>query len=192
MAQWICLIDELCDYNAAKAAPTKLLKTVGAALVAFKLGILTMAYDDLRKGRFSENGRAYFVTTVLANREARYFENFKCARLVVQNMKLLHEQKIVYSMAWVVMPDHVDWLFQLGETTKSLSEIVGVFKGRSAREINGYLGQNGTLWQRNFYDHALREEEDVQSIARYIVANPLRANLVKNIGDYSHWDAIWL
>jgi hypothetical protein len=29
-------------------------------------------------------------------------------------------------------------------------------------------------------------------LARYIVANPLRAGLVEHLGDYPHWDAVWL
>lgn len=66
------------------------------------------------------------------------------------------------------------------------------FKARSARAVNGYLGRSGSLWQRAFHDRALRENEDVQATARYIVANPLRAGLVKHIGDYPFWDAVWL
>jgi uncharacterized protein with ACT and thioredoxin-like domain len=52
--------------------------------------------------------------------------------------------------------------------------------------------ENRKIWQQDFHDHALRMEEDVKSVARYIVANPLRAGLVMKIGDYSHWDAKWL
>jgi hypothetical protein len=48
------------------------------------------------------------------------------------------------------------------------------------------------LWQRAFYDHALRKDEDVRQIARYIIANPLRRGLVKDVGDYLLWDAAWL
>jgi putative transposase len=48
------------------------------------------------------------------------------------------------------------------------------------------------LWQDGYYDRALRKEEDLQQIARYIVANPLRAKLVNKIGDYPLWDAVWL
>ena len=107
------------------------------------------------------------------------------------NMKLLHEDQAVYSLAWVVMPDHVHWLFQL-RATSSLSEVVKTFKARTAHRINRHLGKSGTLWQKSFYDHALREEEDIRAIARYIVANPLRAGLVEHIGYYPHWDAIWL
>jgi hypothetical protein len=32
----------------------------------------------------------------------------------------------------------------------------------------------------------------LRDIARYIIANPLRAGLAESIGDYPHWDAIWL
>jgi len=48
------------------------------------------------------------------------------------------------------------------------------------------------IWQDGFHDHALRQEEDLAEVARYIVANPLRAGLVERVGDYSHWDAVWL
>jgi REP element-mobilizing transposase RayT len=73
-----------------------------------------MPYDDLIKGRFSEPQRAYYVTTVLHERVNRYFADFYCARCVVEEMRALHDDKVVNSFAWVVMPDHVHWLFQLG------------------------------------------------------------------------------
>ena len=36
------------------------------------------------------------------------------------------------------------------------------------------------------------KHDDIRRIARYIVANPLRAGLVQTIGDYPHWDCIWM
>jgi REP element-mobilizing transposase RayT len=150
-----------------------------------------MPYDDLRQGRFSETGRAYFITTVLAERRAAYFRDFHCARLAVSEMRALHDGGMVNSLAWVVMPDHVHWLFQLsGEV--SLSVLVKGYKARTACRVNGYLHRQGALWQKAFYDHAIRAEEDVRQVARYIVANPLRAGLVESLGEYPHWDAIWL
>ena len=65
-------------------------------------------------------------------------------------------------------------------------------KGRSARGINTQLGRTGTVWQTGFHDHALRNNENMQDIARYVIANPLRAGLVRQIGDYALWDAAWL
>ncbi|MGB7814803.1 MAG: hypothetical protein WBL28_00460 [Methylotenera sp.] len=48
------------------------------------------------------------------------------------------------------------------------------------------------IWQPGFYDHAIRKDEDIVAIARYIIANPIRAGLVKRVGDHPHWDAVWL
>lgn len=149
-----------------------------------------MAFDDLRKGRYSEANRAYFVTMVIADR-LPFFDDFSCARLAIKQMRSLHEEGALYSLAWVVMPDHVHWLFQLRESY-SLSDVVKRFKARTAHAVNEYLQRQGALWQKSFYDHALRTEENIREIARYIVANPLRAKLVEHIGNYPHWDAIWL
>lgn len=71
-------------------------------------------------------------------------------------------------------------------------------KGNSAYQIQkirrewGAIPLHQPLWQDGYHDHALRKEEDLQQVARYIVANPLRAKLVADIGDYPLWDAIWL
>ena len=48
------------------------------------------------------------------------------------------------------------------------------------------------VWQKGYFDRALRYEEDLKAAARYIIANPLRAGLVAQVGDYPLWDAIWL
>ena len=48
------------------------------------------------------------------------------------------------------------------------------------------------VWQRGFHDYALGVDKDIVHVARYIVANPLRAGLVSRIGDYPLWDAKWL
>ena len=83
------------------------------------------------------------------------------------------------------MPDHLHWLMELTGQT-DLSQIMQSVKTLSAKQIGR------PFWQAGYHDHALRKEEDIKAIARYIVANPLRAGLVKRIGDYPHWDAIWL
>ncbi len=73
----------------------------------------------------------------------------------------------------------------------SASRVTASNRGGFSR-TNEYLNRQGALWQKSFYNHALRKNEDVRAIARYIVSNPLRAGLVENIGDYPLWDAVWL
>ena len=149
-----------------------------------------MSYDFLRKGRFSATGYFYHSTIVTAERRP-VFADFASARHAVREMQTLGDEGRLKSVAWVLMPDHLHWLFQLNDSG-TLGETIRLFKGRSARRVNSLLHRQGPLWQRAFYDHALRAEEDLRTTARYIVANPLRAGIVDVIGDYPHWDAIWL
>ena len=149
-----------------------------------------MSYDDLLTGRYSSLGQVYFVTTVTAGR-VPIFSDFKSARLVIREMQQVHVALLVNSLAWVLMPDHLHWLFQLGDTG-ALAQVMHRFKGRSARALNAMNSGNSRIWQNGYHDHALRKEEDVRGVARYLAANPLRSGLVAQIGDYSHWDAAWL
>ena len=142
-----------------------------------------MTYNDLRKGRVSQVGMAYYVTAVTLNRTA-FFASFANGRKVVQELMALQAEGRSETLCYVVMPDHLHWLMVL--QTGTLSEAVKLLKGRSAHAI----GQS--VWQANYYDHAVRDDEDLRRMARYIVANPLRANLVEQIGDYPLWDAVWL
>jgi putative transposase len=147
-------------------------------------------YNALRQGRWSQAGQYYMVTAVTEKREP-VLRQYEIGRIVVREMMGLHDEGKVKSLAWVLMPDHLHWLLALGNQ-KTLPEVVRLLKGRSARGVNNRLKRTGKLWQRGFYDHALRKDEDVLKLARYIVANPIRAGIINKIGDYPLWDAVWL
>lgn len=89
------------------------------------------------------------------------------------------------------MPDHWQGLVELGPMDH-LSSMVGRIKGSTARALNQARNATGNIWSEGFHDHAIRDDEDVAGIARYIVMNPVRAGLVRSIGQYPFWDAIWL
>ncbi len=88
------------------------------------------------------------------------------------------------------MPDHFHWLVALENC--SLRRLMRETKSLATREVNLSSGRNGSLWQQGFHDRALRREEDLVKVARYVVANPLRARLVEKLGDYPLWDAVWV
>ena len=149
-----------------------------------------MPSDDLLKGRVSRAGQIYHITTTTEDR-LPLFRDFQCARITVAELRRLHEQNVVNSLAWVLMPDHLHWLVQLNGPI-GLATVIKVFKGRSARQLGLHMETGGAVWQPGFHDHALRREDDIRKVARYIVANPLRAGLVERIGDYPFWDAKWI
>ena len=69
---------------------------------------------------------------------------------------------------------------------KSYFEAVRTLKSLVSRRIGR------PVFQKGFYDHAVRDDEDLRALARYLVANPVRAGLVDRVNDYPHWDAVWL
>lgn len=94
-------------------------------------------------------------------------------------------------LAWVLMPDHVHWLIDVGRK-RDLSELVKRLKSASAFQVNRYRQKREPVWGRAFHDHALRKEDGMVEAARYVIANPLRAGLVETIGQYPFWNAVWI
>ena len=57
---------------------------------------------------------------------------------------------------------------------KSLGRLIGAFKTVSTKEINLIRNTPGTkVWQRNYYEHIIRDERALHNIRQYIINNPL-------------------
>ena len=147
------------------------------------------AAHRLRVGRYAEASRIYLLTSNTLH-SIPVFKDFALGRLVVDQFRNAQNLGLANSLAWVVMPDHFHWLIELQQG--SLSELMQKTKSMSTKAVKQRTGRNISLWQRGFHDRALRREEDLVKLARYVVANPLRAGLVEKLGDYPLWDAIWV
>lgn len=145
--------------------------------------------SSLRAGRFSQPGQIYLVTATTIAREP-VFGQWPTGRLLVRELKQAHESGLVCSLAWVVMPDHLHWLFEL--RTGSLASVMQRVKSKTAKAVNKASHRQGKVWQDSYHDKAVRQEQDLVHVARYIVANPVRAGLVKSVRDYPLWDAVWI
>jgi REP element-mobilizing transposase RayT len=61
-----------------------------------------------------------------------------------------------------------------GPRPESLSVVIGSFKSAATRRINKIAGTAGTrFWQRNYYEHIVRNDRAVQAIRDYIICNPV-------------------
>ena len=109
--------------------------------------------------------------------------------------------------SFVVMPNHVHGLLVLEDNPRakhspeanasplhrfrpkgtqggSISAIVQTFKATTTRRVRSLPGLMGLrLWQRGFYDHVIRDDEELNRIRRYIEENPLRWALDKENPD---------
>ncbi|RON20429.1 transposase [Pseudomonas brassicacearum] len=147
------------------------------------------ASNRLRIGRYAEANRVYLLTANTLHRTP-VFKDFTLGRRVVDQFRNAQDLGLAHSLAWVVMPDHFHWLIELREG--SMGGLMQRTKSLSTKAVSLSTGHRTSLWQRGFHDRALRREEDLVKVARYVVANPLRAGLVERLGDYPLWDAVWV
>jgi REP element-mobilizing transposase RayT len=153
----------------------------------------------------------YFVTICTQNRRNLFgaIENARMqpnrfGRLVQEAWFELpdHYARLTLDV-FTLMPNHVHGVLALTDPVGAglrparaanhhgLSEIVGVFKSFSSRriaELDNSL--RGKIWQRSFYDHIIRNEQDLRNVRRYIFHNPARwefdrenTNCKKDVGE---------
>jgi REP element-mobilizing transposase RayT len=107
----------------------------------------------------------------------------------------LHEAPAIWAqsrcLAWVLMPDHWQGLVVIG-ADDSLDRLVRRFKAISSRAVEPRFRVNGWLWSRGFIQERLHVEENVQAVARHLVASPVRSGFAKSVGAYPYWNAIWV
>jgi REP element-mobilizing transposase RayT len=144
----------------------------------------------LRRGRYSLPGQPYLVTFTTCRRMPHFADAavaLGACRAVEDPRLWLHSRLL----AWVLMPDHWHGLLVVGEA-ETLPSLVGRLKTNTSRRVRLAAGNIGPTWARGFHDRALRREEALVDVARYIVRNPVAAGLVKRIGDYPFWNAVWI
>ena len=87
-------------------------------------------------------------------------------------------------LAYVVMPNHVHWVFRpLAKfrercASRPVREIImHSFCRQTARMCNRVLGRTGQFWQHESYDRVVRDEDELQRIIDYVEYNPVKAGL---------------
>jgi putative transposase len=122
-----------------------------------------------------------FVTMCCENRKPIFRDSDRAAWIVetLRTESILHQFLVD---AYCVMPDHLHFLVFGKAPTSDLRALAKSFKQKT-----GYSYQRGTgvrLWQKNYYDHVLRANEESNQVAAYIWLNPVRKGLCKNFEEY--------
>lgn len=149
------------------------------------------------KGYDYSQAGAYFVTICTQNRRCMFGDiadgqmALNDAGWMVQAVwdELPNHYADVELDSFIVMPNHVHGIVVLRDMVGAgfkpaptkrhgLPEIIRGFKTFSSRYINGMRNTPGTkLWQRNYYEHIIRNETELNQIREYIVNNPLQWEL---------------
>lgn len=131
------------------------------------------------------SGRAYlkgdaFSITIATSERYPWFQLYpELSDKVIQLLIEMGTERKAILNSWCIMPDHAHILLQ----DKDIIDFVRTFKGRLT-PIARRLEPGRSLWHRSFYDHALRKEESLNVVSRYIWGNPVRAGIVDRASNY--------
>jgi len=151
--------------------------------------------DTLRLRGFDYASKRIYCVTVVVSERRRLFLDHRMARATIECLIELRHTMGFNLYCYCLMPDHFHALIGPGESHKSLGETLGAFKSLSTRRY--WEWYDGRLWQRQFFDHIIRNEQDFDETITYILNNPVRRGLVANPGawpysgglDLKLWDA---
>jgi REP element-mobilizing transposase RayT len=108
-----------------------------------------------------------------------------CAEIVAETLRHFERDRVVM-ISFVVMPNHVHALF-VQNPEWALEKLTQSWKRFTAREINKLLDRAGKLWQRDYFDRLVRDEEHFANCVRYIRRNPEKARLGRS--EFILWES---
>ena len=137
----------------------------------------------LKNYDYSQDG-AYFITICTDFRQPIINDN---AKFLIEN-ELKDLENIFAGLQldfYSIMPDHIHFILIFHKMKKSLPEVIRTFKSKTTILIKrtGYRGKH--LWQKNYYEHVVRDENALQKIREYVLNNPL-AEEIKWENIYNH------
>lgn len=94
------------------------------------------------------------------------------------------ENKRYQLHAWCIMPNHVHVVLE-PKPDQHLSDTLKSWKSFSAKEANRILKRTGPFWQRESYDHIIRDLKEYDHALEYVRNNPIKAGL-------KDWPWVWV
>lgn len=100
---------------------------------------------------------------------SRWLANEKVAQVVIDALQYF-DGKRYQLFAWAIMPNHIHVIVQPIDSWE-LSSIVHSWKSFTANTANKILNRKGTFWQSEYYDHLIRNEDDLHRCIDYTWRN---------------------
>ncbi|MEA1980866.1 MAG: transposase [candidate division Zixibacteria bacterium] len=119
--------------------------------------------------RYFSDGNIYFITCV----------TYKRNKILIKYYNFLHELLMIFSnemnikiIAWVILPDHIHMI--INPKQNNISKFIQKLKLSFSRKYSICTNTNGLVWQKRFWDHMIRNQEDMNKHINYIHNNPVK------------------
>lgn len=144
---------------------------------------------------FIENS-CVFITIVTYDRKPFLLDNIGLLRESFREVRQKYSFDI---LACVILPEHIHLILK-PESIKSYPKIIRALKYNFSKKINegtmaivpyfedsrraGLLSRQNRIWQRRYYEHTIRDEDDLNKHLDYIHYNPVKHGIVPNVKDW--------
>lgn len=146
--------------------------------------------------RVKIEGGTYFLTIVTYKRK-NIFSSLENRELLLQSINHVSLFHPFFLEAYCILPDHFHFLCRLPEDDGNYSTRVSEIKKRFskkyletherplARDVSQIKRGESGIWQLRFWEHYIRDEEDLNRHIDYIHYNPVKHGLVDKVRDWS-------
>ncbi|MGP0170604.1 REP-associated tyrosine transposase [Pseudomonas sp. NCHU5208] len=144
-----------------------------------------------RYRRAPEAGASYFFTLVTYQRRPILTDATSRAALrqAIEQVRLRYPFCIE---GWVLLPDHLHCIWRLPPGDANFSVRWSLIKRLTSQQVvapaaislSRQLRRESGLWQRRFWEHCIRDDEDYQRHMDYLHFNPVRHGLVRHVQDW--------
>ncbi len=123
----------------------------------------------------------------MSNTGPHYLKDPEIANMVCDAIHF-HDEKMYKLFAYCVMSNHVHIVLKPNHIEENeyvpMSKIMHSIKSYTASEANKILRRKGQFWMNESFDHYVRSDQSFDRIIKYVIDNPVEANLVKSAADW--------
>lgn len=132
--------------------------------------------------RYFHEGQVYFLTHVTQSRRPLLVDHID---IFWKAYSAVIDSSGAESIAWVVLPEHFHLI--INPYDHNLSSLMKRFKLKFSGLCRERLRRShGRVWQHRFWDHVIRDEDDLRRHIDYVHFNPVKHGLVKDPFEYEH------
>ena len=140
---------------------------------------------------YVKGGTYFFTVNLLDRNKSLLVEHIDLLR---ESIRFVKSQRPFYIDAWVVLPDHLHAVLTLPDDDVDYSSRQREIKKRFSKSLpkTEFLTQTRKrknergIWQRRFWEHTIRDDNDYWHHVNYVHFNPLKHGLVSQVADWPY------
>ncbi|QIZ77329.1 REP-associated tyrosine transposase [Ferrimonas lipolytica] len=135
--------------------------------------------------RLRQPGGTYFFTLALAERNNNdlLVRHIAILRRAISEIKAKHPFR---THAVVVLPEHVHLMITLPQGDSDFFTRIRLIKFSFTKLVNRSTGQAQSVWQKGYWEHLIRDQQDFDNHFNYIHFNPVKHGYVDKTKDWPH------